>query len=340
MKTFIKFIIGLFAILVIIYFSANYVLKALTAKIVAEIKPKLEQKGIVVESLTYSNVKLITYNSISIVNTQLDFHLNKEMYNNESFRSKFNASGVNIRFADLKNPSLFFTLENFSVFIEPDDNKANSTFGRLENGFINSKIPVYLKNPEESVREILQELKLLFEENKTQMDMEMDADVLLGIDDKLITVGLLTESDGDWTHLKFDAADVLKAAQSFDLDLVEKEAEIIANYPSKVPAMIKITRDAKRLSNYEKSIDPSFPEDAYRHIYWSYHLTREFGPELAKEITDAHETAPGNTTSERLMDFHNNEVGRKLVEANLSDTELKRLILASEDVIRSPKEIE
>lgn len=339
MKTFIKTIIGLIAILIVIYFSANYILRELTVKVVAELKPKLEQKGIMIESFDYTNVRLISFNSIAINNTNLDFHLNKKMYGKESFHAQFSASSINVRFADFENPSFFFKLNDFSLYIEPDEENTNKPFGRLNNGFIHSRIPVYMKNPEESAREILNEIKLLFAESKTPMDIEMYMDVLLGIDDKETKVGLFTERYENWTYLRFDPEDILDAAQSIELDLTEKEGEIIAHFPSKVPAMIKITRDAKRLSNYEKNLDGSFPEDAYRHVYWSYHLTREFGPELAKEITDAHETAPGNTKNERLMDFHNNEFGRKLATEALSETEIKNLVLKSKDVIRSADEI-
>ena len=339
MKTFIKTIIGLVALLVILYFSANYILRKLTVKVVAELKPKLEQKGIIVESLDYTKVRLVSYNSIAIINTNLDFHLNKKMFGKESFHAQFSASSINVRFADFDNPSLFFKIKDFSIYIEPDEENENKPFGRLSNGFIQSRIPVYMKNPEESAREMLQEIKLLFAESKTPMDIEMQMDVLLGIDDKEIKVGLFTERREDWTYLRFDPEDILDAAQSVELDLTDKEAEIIAHYPSKVPAMIKITRDAKRLSNYEKSRDDSFPEDAYRHVYWSYHLTREFGPELAEEITDAHETAPGNTKNKRLMDYHNNEFGRILASGDLSETEIKNMVLESKDVIRNADEV-
>jgi hypothetical protein len=339
LKTFIRTIIGLIGLLFIIYFSANHILQKLAVKVVAELKPKLEQKGIMVESFDYSNVQLVSYNSIAIINTNLDFHLNKKMYGKESFHAQFSASSINIRFADFENPSFFFKLNDFSLYIEPDEENTDKPFGRLNSGFIHSRIPVYMKNPEESAREILDEIKLLFAESKTPLDIEMHMDVLLGIDDREAEVGLFTERIDNLTYLRFNSADILDAARSFELDLTEKEAEIIARFPSKVPAMIKITRDAKRLSNYEKNMDGSFPEDAYRHVYWSYHLTREFGAELAKEITDAHETAPGNTQNERLMDFHNNELGRKLATGTLSETEIKNLVLKSKDVIRSADEI-
>ena len=338
MKILIKIAILLLVLLGIVYISANFVLKKVAIKVVEELKPKLEQKGIIIENFNYSNVRLNSYNSVAITKIDLDFYLNKNMYGKESFHAEFDANSITVRFADFNNPSIFFTLKDFSVFIEPDEESKKKPFGKLENGYMTSRIPVYLKNPEESAREILDEIKVLFHENKTPLDLEIEVDVLLGIDDKKVKVGLFTERKEGQTYLRFDDDDILVAAQSFDLDLAEKEAEVIAQYPSKVPSMIKITRDAKRLSKAEKSTDRSFPEDAYRHIYWSYHLTKEFGPDLSKEITDAHETAPGNTKNERLMDYHNNEVGRGYASENLNLEEIKQRVLQSKDIIRNPKD--
>ena len=305
----------------------------------AELRPRLEQKGIIIENFNYRNILLNSYNSCAVTDIYLDFHLNNKMYNEESFKAQFNANSITVRFADFNNPSFFFTLRDFALFIEPEENSAKKPFGKLENGYLKSRIPLYLKNPEESAREIFAEVKTLFRENKTPIDLEIKADVLLGIDEKEVKVGLYTERIESRTYLKFDDGDVLKAAREFDVDLAEKEAEIIANHPSKVPALVKITRDAKRLSELELSKNASFPEDAYKHIYWSYHLTREFGSELAKEITDAHETIPNNTENERKMDYHNNEVGRKYANEILSSNELKNRTLVSDEIIRNPDQV-
>jgi hypothetical protein len=51
--------------------------------------------------------------------------------------------------------------------------------------------------------------------------------------------------------------------------------------------------------------------DAFRHAYWSLLISRELGPVEAKKFTDAHERRPSNPES-RIMDLHNNQVGREL----------------------------
>jgi len=339
LKRLIKTAIFFLSIFLIAYFSANYILKKLAIKAVSELKPRLEQKGIIIENFSYANVLLTSYNSCRITNIDMDFYLNKKLFGEESFKAHFSSKSISIRFADFNNPSFFFSFRDFSLFLEPEENKTNRPFGKLEHGYLKSRIPLYLKNPEESAREILAEVKSLFRENKTPMDLEIVAEVFLGLGEKEAKVRLYTERVKSQTFLKFNDKDILKAAKEFDLELAEKEAEIIANYPSKVPAMIKITRDAKRLSEIEKSKNISFPEDAYKHIYWSYHLTRTFGPDLAKEITDAHETIPNNTENERKMDFHNNAIGIKYASENISTNELKNRIINSPEIIRHPDEV-
>ena len=87
------------------------------------------------------------------------------------------------------------------------------------------------------------------------------------------------------------------------------------------PSTFAYALEADRLaSRAEGMIDKLFPGrpqhnnevDAFRHAWWSFMVTREFGPEKAKEFGDAHEVSDPNPDSERLMDLYNNYIGRSL----------------------------
>jgi hypothetical protein len=57
----------------------------------------------------------------------------------------------------------------------------------------------------------------------------------------------------------------------------------------------------------------TFPEaNAFQHTLWSFEVTRNFGPEIAKKFGDAHERTVVNNDSDRLKDLFNNYVGRFL----------------------------
>jgi len=311
----------------------------MAVKAVEYLQPRLEEKGIHILKFDYDKVRLAAYNQCNISEIDLDFRLNREMFGKESFSANAKAKTLKIKFANLKRPALFLEVVDFSLFIEPDEQSARKPFGKLENADISGRLPVYLKNPVESARGVLAEIKTLFRESKSPFDVNISTTVFLGLDDKELKVRLFSIHENDTAYLRFNADDILAAAHSLEVDMVQAEAEVIAMHPGKSPKMIKITRDAKRLSKLEKAQDKSFPEDAYRHIYWSYNLTREFGPELAKEITDAHETAPGNTRQERLMDYHNNEIARGLAGELLSEADIKKLVLTSPEIIRNPLDI-
>lgn len=91
----------------------------------------------------------------------------------------------------------------------------------------------------------------------------------------------------------------------------------------------KATNTAKRLFPGAASLDN--PRDAFRHAYWSYIMSEEFGLGFAKDIGDGHErrslrqflkgvdprihVAPGGFRRDigsQLMDLYNNHIGREL----------------------------
>ena len=129
----------------------------------------------------------------------------------------------------------------------------------------------------------------------------------------------------------------LRAAGHLDKDLTEAEIAIIHRYPEEAPKIAQITKYAKDKSKEARRRDPRVPEDAYRHVLWSYLLTKEFGPELAKEITDAHELGvTGNTPRERRRDINNNEVGRRYALEGYTEDNILERVMRDPKVIRTP----
>jgi LysM repeat protein len=68
--------------------------------------------------------------------------------------------------------------------------------------------------------------------------------------------------------------------------------------------------------------------DAFRHAFYSAMLTKEFGVGFSAAFGTAHEGLPGNEADREAMDLYNNELGRKIAEANpdASPKELADLI--------------
>ncbi len=99
---------------------------------------------------------------------------------------------------------------------------------------------------------------------------------------------------------------------------------------------MKIGIDASKIEN--KTVPSFYPKvkkagdneaDAFRHGLWSYKLTKEYGPEYAKQVTDAYERSHGDASGSRLMDLDNNSVARTLAQ------DKNNLSMKDEDVIRN-----
>ncbi len=338
MKKLIVFLSIILVLFLIGYIGGNYILEQAAIKFTEELRPKLEDKGVIIEKLDYGDISINSLRSIKVKNVALVFKLKKEEFGSKSYAASFTASSVILKLASIREVSGTFAIHDFSIFVEPDDSRLEKPFGKIDNAMFKCGIPISLKHPEKDAIAILHEIEKLFNENHAQL-LELTGDVHLGMEGKEATIKLITLQHKDSVSLQFNKDDIMTVSNQNELELTIQEAEVIANHPGKVPTMLRITREAKYKSQQERRMDNTFPEDAFRHIYWSYHLTRAMGPDFAKQVTDAHETAPGNTQKERLMDYHNNEVGRNLAAKSYSDEELKTMVLSSNSIIRNPNSV-
>ena len=129
----------------------------------------------------------------------------------------------------------------------------------------------------------------------------------------------------------------LKEKGIIDRELTEEAAELASKYSEEAPRIAEVTMYAKSKARSVSS-SSGVPEDAYRHILWSYLLTKEFGPAMAKEITDTHEVgATGNTPAERSMDINNNEVGMRYAMMGYTEASLADRVKSDSAVIRYPR---
>jgi hypothetical protein len=328
---------GLFAAF---YFLGNRLLHHLALKGVERAIPRLAGQGITIDTLGFRRVRMVSWRAVAVDDLVLRFRLEREFMGRRTFRSEFQAEHVIARVSSFRIPSVTGILDEFSLLLEYDDAEraGDSPYGRFEHARFETSTAIDLSDPMESLRSLTDDLNTLFRENEAAAPFALRGTVFFSLDGKSSSVRLFTEHLDGLTRLRLEADDLLRAAQDFGVELTLAEAELIAGFPAQVPALIKITRDAERRSEYMGAADPAFPRDAWKHVYWSYHLTRAFGPEFARRVTDAHELKPNNTLEEREMDYHNNQLARQYALEELTETELLRKFLADPSVIRAPKD--
>ena len=182
----------------------------------------------------------------------------------------------------------------------------------------------------------------LLNEGRCSLALSFSGVSTFSVRGKPFTAEFRTELEEWETIIIMDEADVRVISQEFDLlrPLTLAEVKLLSRNPIRVPRLIKIKQYAREVSTGEHEKDPAVPEDAYRHVLWSYLLTREYGTDFAKKVTDAHEEGRiGNTRDERLMDINNNRVGRDYAKTGYPESSILALLMYDPEVIISPGQV-
>jgi len=121
--------------------------------------------------------------------------------------------------------------------------------------------------------------------------------------------------------------------------LTKAEMKLFSKHPDKVDRIKEITDYVNYKTRIISRSDNTISLDAYKHVLWSFLLTKEYGPGFAREITDAHEKGDKtNTEAEHKMDYHNNKIGRDYALRGYKESEVLGLIEADPDIILKPEE--
>ena len=310
-------------------------------KIVGTVLPRMAGNfagaGITVQQLDFDKITLSpTLVRLKISNLSAMFDLKPK--DKRQLRSKFEATEMVIYVNRPVQRRGGVVVDNFEVLFDPSDRPRGFPFDGFSKGYMHiHSLP--LTNPAQAVIEIIDGLEELFLENELVGDFEFSGEVLVRIDDTTMPALVYTERQGKSFRLRFSKPDIEKIAQEADVVLSDDQIDLVSAFPLRVPALIRITDDARDYSEQE------FPKqywlkDALRHVSWSYMLTREFGADFAKQVTDAHEKNPGNTPNEHLMDYNNNAIGRIFAEDEMPYEELPLHVLAHADIVRNPDEVE
>ncbi len=302
-------------------------------RMIPTIGAKIEPLGIDLNELSFSTTRISPrLNGIALRSFHALFDLNPR--DNIRLQSMVHIGEIKV---SLQNP---FTLhgsvcaEGLEVQFDASDLPTSIPYGRFTNGTLTLR-DLPLTRPRQMSQEIRKELKSLFTENKAVGNVQFSGDVKLKVEDEEIIAHLYTERHGERFRLRFRDTDIWELAKRMELDLAPKQVDIVSQYPLRVPVILLITDRARDLSQQHEPRDV-WRRDALRHVTWSYLLTKHFGKEFAKTVTNAQEMRPGNTPNERAMDFHNNAIGRRLfVEGETLDA-LPLRVRQDPDIIRHP----
>lgn len=337
-KCIITFII-IFIVATGIYFISGLIFNAAGNKIISKLQPQLKNQGISLENYDFKYIRFSSLRTVSVYDFHSIITLQLSSQNNKSYSTIFYAEKINFHLKNLKPTALTVSCSNFRMYVENASDIPRTSFARFNQGYVKLAQPIVLSQPLSGLKSELQNINNLFDEEKINSNLIIRAQVTIKLGNKNAQAYLYTVQEKGQTSLQFKKEDIINMADTFTLQISDEEAAIIAQYPLRTTRILQITMDAKTTSRKVKKGNRSVPEDAYRHVLWSYLLTKEFEPDFAEQVTDAHETLPTNTPAQRAMDFHNNRIGRNYALQGVSRDKILWLVINDKNVIRSPKRL-
>ena len=184
----------------------------------------------------------------------------------------------------------------------------------------------------------------------TKIPLSFSATVKFELQGKPCTARLSVENKGEEYRLVMDKSDLEKIVSLMTGKKPNPiDIAVIVRNPVKAPLLIKIRDKAEATALLATQQNPKFPEDAYRHILWSYLLTKAYGEQFAKEVTDAHEAYADeeeiqkqgliNWTSASYQDLVNNALGRQYANLGYPESDILERVLFDPAVIRDDEAV-
>lgn len=210
---------------------------------------------------------------------------------------------------------------------------------KTDHGELRLRMNYTFWNPRKARREvgaIFNQLDGLVRKGKTTLGLDFKTAVLFEVHGVPIKASIESERHGGVTFLRMPVQDLITISAVLDEGLTSHEIRILSENPLLAPRLLKIRNAARRTAYRAGKEDASVPKDAYRHVLWSYLLTREFGEAFSERVTRAHEinAVLENTAAQNQMDFTNNAIGRQYARLGYEESSLLKRLMKDPSVIR------
>jgi hypothetical protein len=328
------------------YFASGYALDLASQRLIALFPRYGKQLGVRLISPTYKRVRFSSFQSIAWEGVECSLGL--------ADHGRLNKSGkLKVQIRSLELSALDLSLEKFALAgeqilfqsVEENPLAGHSAAGDLAAArFVGDYFRLRFNRDQldliPAAKRLVRDLFSLARTGKTTAPIELSGEAEFAMGNSFHRARIYTVKQDQETLVVLDKGDLKSIADASKLDLTLAEIELLSYHPLQAGPLLRLKDRAEKAAREAHLRDRTVPEDAYRHILWSYLVTRDFGAELAKEVTDAHEIGrTGNSYAERKMDEHNNAVGRLYAAKGDPESKILKLTRTDPRVVRSVDEL-
>jgi hypothetical protein len=338
----------LLVLLVMIYLLGNWGLAYATDLALIRLARQDQQHGLEVSRTEYQRARISGFRSAGWTHLSMDLQFPDSLSfdPNRSFQFRVDRAdgwlmGTTQAGFQLQGLAVDSRLASAPQGAEKEDSEEDaqrSSQQRIRMPKVHGEFPFVLFNPLPSLDRALAELSKLVTTGSTTMRLTAEGTLEFSLRKTLVALRIRVHQQDATYTLILDPADLRPISALFEERLTTAEMKLIAAYPLRAPRLLRIKDDAESSASKAYQRDARVPQDAYRHVLWSYLLTRAYGESFATRVTDAHEQGDtGNTPGEREMDYHNNGVGRRLAREELERRDILSHVQTDPRVMREPQ---
>lgn len=306
-------------------------------KALKHVMGEMARAGMVPYKLDFKQVKFRSWNHVEWI----DFIAFVRSQKDSSFISdRFFEFTAPILSAELMNAkSMEFKLglkEAKMVFLNEDRTQVKERLQIQEAEALVGLDLLHSSKLKKQLKFFVQELRQFFKSGETKIPLKISAVSYFELVGRPAQARLSVEFRNEAYILVMNEEDLRQLSENMSEKLRDAEIKVISKNPLRAPKLLEIRDKAFQDAENKAKASPGFPDDAYRHVYWSFLLAREFGENLAKEMADAHESGLNNPDAEKRMDLNNNAAGRRYASQGYSEIALIQKVLEDPEVMRSP----
>jgi hypothetical protein len=330
-------------LLTVIFFVGNHLLNSYSRQAMTAIAKRGKKHGVAIAEPSFEQARISGIRTArwTDLRARLQFPDNEAFDPNRSF--DVHVSQVEIWLSgggqvDLEAHDVTVVARNGNVDKQALPAAEDPKSERIHAGRFYCRFEMDVLNPLPDLINVLPELVGLMKAGATQIPIVTEGELEFTLKGQVVKTGIWAAEVEGGQALVLRAEDLRPISSLFDEALTDAEIDLVSIYPLRAAQLLRIKDDAESTARAAYERDDQVPQDAYRHVLWSYLLTNRYGRQFAQRVTDAHEQGEtGNTPAEREMDYHNNAIGRGYSEHKVRRTQILTRVQSDESVLRSPR---
>jgi hypothetical protein len=357
MKKVITFLLFILIVGAGLYYVSGVILEIASDRAVDHIARNVRSPDVEYTRPVFRNVNFSSFNAVTWEGVSFDVRMAQNEMATTGEELSLKIGELTISLDSLSEDAVLLNAKGVNAFTKARGSGAVSGISGagdyMERG--NLKVRITLRDfskaaVTQQVHDLIKELHAFSTRGATGIPLSFSATKMFEIKGNPHRARLSVEQKGDEYRLVMDKDDLKSIAATMSGEKASsQDIDVISRNPIKAPQLLRMRDKAVATARQARQQDPNVPEDAYRHVLWSYLLVKAYGEAFAKEVADAHEVhadqekmskeAILNLNIESYQDLHNNAAGRRYAKMGYPESGILRYVLNDDAVIRDENRV-